>query len=215
MRFVKLQVAFLLLAVVVVGGFAADMVLKGRAEARLEAEVTARSPDASGVRARIRSFPFLARLLTSGTVSEVDITAQHANPGGVALTDLVVRLDEVELDVDEAKKGRAVVRSIGRGSVRADLGQDQINARLPRPVQVQLQEGRAVITGPGGAEATLVLTPEGVVQLRIANRTVLDLRIPVTTLLPCRPTAAFVPGALRLSCSFTEVPELLRNLTRG
>jgi len=215
MRFVRLQVALLLAAVVVVGALGADVVLKGRAEARLAAEVMAQSPDTNGVQARIRSFPFLARLLTSGKVAQVDITAQHANPGGVALSDLFVQLDEVELDPDQARRGRAVVRSIGRGRVRADLGQDQINSRLPRQFQVQLEQGRAVINGPGGTEGKLTISPEGRIQLRIGSRSLLDLPVPDSALLPCRPSAIFVPGALRLSCDFTEVPPLLLDLTRA
>ena len=209
MRFVKLQVALLLVAVLVVAALGADVVLKGRAESRLAAEVMAQSPDTNGVRARIRSFPFLARLLTSGKVAQVDITAQHANPGGVTLTDVFVQLDEVELDPDQARKGRAVVRSIGRGRVHADLGQDQINSRLPKQVQVQLEQGRAVINGPGGTEGKLTISPEGKIQLRIGSRSLLDLPVPDTDLLPCRPSATVVTGALRLSCEFTEVPPLL------
>jgi len=215
MRFVKLQVALLLVAVLVVGGLGADVVLKGRAEARLAAEVMAQSPNTDGVRAHIRSFPFLARLLTSGKVAQVDITAQHANPGGVALSDLFIELDEVELDPGQARRGRAVVRSIKRGRVRADLGQDQINSRLPKQFQVQLQQGRAVIDGPGGTEAKLTISPEGMIQLRVGGRSLLDLPVPDTDLLPCRPSATFVRGALRLSCGFTEVPPLLLDLARA
>ncbi len=215
MRFVKLQVALLLVAVLVVAALGADVVLKGRAESRLAAEVTAQSPDTNGVRARIRSFPFLARLLTSGKVAQVDISAQHAEPGGVALTDVFVQLDEVELELDQARKGRAVVRSIGRGRVRADPRQDQINSRLPKQVQVQLEQGRAVVNGPGGTEGKLTISPEGMIQLRIGSRSLLDLPVPDTDLLPCRPSATFVPGALRLSCEFTDVPPLLRDLARA
>ncbi len=215
MRFVKLQVALLLVAVLVVAALGADVVLKGRAESRLAAEVMAQSPDTRGVRARIRSFPFLARLLTSGRVAQVDITAQHAEPGGVALSDVFVELDEVELELDQARKGRAAVRSIKQGRVRADLGQDQINSRLPKQFQVQLEQGRAVISGPGGTEGKLTISPEGKIQLRIGSRSLLDLPVPDSALLPCRPSATFVPGALRLSCEFTEVPPLLLDLARA
>jgi len=213
--FVKLQVLSLFLAVVVVGALGADVVLKGRAEARLTAEVIARSPETSGVRSRIRSFPFVGRLLTSGTVSAVDITAQHANPGGVALTDLRVHLEDVELDRDAAIDGRAVVRSITRGRVQADLGQDQINTRLPKQFRIDLQPGTAKIEGPGKADGTLTLNPEGMIQLRIGNRTVFELTLPETGLLPCRPAGTFIAGAIRLTCDFTEIPPLLADLAGG
>ena len=214
MRFLKLQVLFLLLGVVVVGAVAADVVLKNRAETELAAQIADRVPDTTGVRTRIRSFPFVGRLLVSGKVSHVDVTAQRSAAGGVALSDIRVRAEEVEMDSDAAMGGRAVVRSIKRGSVRADLGQDQINSRLPRGFQVQLQPGAAVVSGPGGAQAKLTVSPDGKVQLRIANRSLLDLALPDTALLPCRPTPTFVTGAVRLSCTFTEVPKLLLDLAR-
>lgn len=215
MRFVKLQVLLLLLTVVVVGALAADVALKGRAESQLAAEVMAREPETTGVRARIRSFPFVGRLLISGKVGQIDVTAQRAEPSDVALTDIRVRAEDVVLDTGEASRGRTVVRSIGRGSVQADLGQEEINSRLPKQLRVQLEEGRAVISGPGGAEGQLTVNPQGMIQLRIAGRSVLDLPLPNTSLLPCRPSATFVTGAVRLTCEFTEVPPLLLDLARG
>lgn len=214
MRYLKLQVLFLLLAVLAVGAVGADGVLKNRAETELAEQITQRVPETTGVRARIRSFPFVGRLLVSGKVSQVDVTAQHSAAGGLALADIRVRVEEVEMDTDAAMDGRAVVKSIDRGSVQADLRQSEINSRLPRGFQVQMGQGTATVSGPGGAEARLALSPEGRIQLRIANRALLDLPLPETALLPCRPEATFVPGALRLVCTFTEVPPLLLDLAQ-
>lgn len=214
MRFVKLQVFLLLVAVLLVGALAADLVLKNKAENRLTTEVAARSPETTGVQTRIRSFPFVGRLLLSGKVAQVDITAQHAGPGGVGLSDIRLRAEDVELDVGEATHGRAVVRSIGRGSVRADLGQNEINTRLPKQFQVQLQKGTAVVTGPGGGEGTVKVSPEGNIQVHMGSRSLLDIAIPQSNLLPCTPSATIVPGALRLTCDFTGVPKLLVDAVR-
>ena len=213
MRSLKLQVLLLLVAVLAVGALAADVVLKNRAETELATQITQRVDETNGVQARIHSFPFVGRLLLSGKVAEVDVTAQHSGAGGVSLSDIRVRAEEVELDTDAAMDGRAVVKSIGRGTVQAHLRQDQINSRLPKGFQVRLQPGAAVVSGPGGAEAKLAVT-DGKIQLRIANRTLLDLALPDTKLLPCRPTAEFVTGAVRLSCAFTDVPPLLLDLAR-
>lgn len=214
MRFLKLQVLLLVLAVLAVGGLIFDVVLKGRAEAELADEVTRRVPGTTGVEAEISSFPFVGRLLLSGEVSKVVITAQHAGSGAVALSDIVVQVEDVAMDSDEAMGGRAVVQSIGRGSVQADLRQDQINSRLPRGYQVQMQAGKATVSGPAAAQATLVTTPEGSVQLRVAGRSLVDVPFPKTDLLPCSPTPTFVAGALRLACSFDAVPPLLLDLAR-
>jgi len=214
MRFLKLQVLLLLLAVVAVGSLGADVVLKNRAETELADRVMAKVPQTSGVRARIRSFPFVGRLALSGHVEQVDVTAQHSGAGGVDLNDITVRVEDVEMDTGAALHGQAVVRSIKRGFVRADLRQDRVNALLPKQFQVQLQQGSAAITGPGGSQAQLTATPEGKIVLGIANRALLELPLPKTALLPCHPTATFVPGAIRLSCTFSEVPELLIRLAQ-
>ena len=212
MRFLKLQVLLLVLAVVAVGAVGFDVILKGRAEAELADEVARRVPGTTGVRAKISSFPFVGRLLVSGQVSEVVVTAQHVGSGPVALSDVRVQVEDVEMDTGQAMDGRAVVRSIGRGSASAHLRQDQINARLPRGYQVQFQSGKAVISGPAASSAQLVTTPEGAVQLRLANRVLAEVPFPKSDLVPCSPAAAFVSGSIRLTCSFDKVPPLLLDL---
>jgi hypothetical protein len=214
MRFLKLQVLLLVVAVVAVGALAADIVLKNRAETELAAQVTERVPGTTGVRAKISSFPFVGRLLLSGKVPKVVVTAQHAGLSALSLSDVRVQVEDVEMDSGEAKAGRAVVRSIGQGKVQADIRLDQINPLLPRGFSVQAQAGKAVVDGPGSIEAQLVPTPEGTLRLQVANRSVLELPFPKTDLLPCSPAASFVSGAVRLSCTFDEVPPLLLDLAR-
>ena len=212
MRSLKLQVFLLLIAVIGVGALVFDVVLKGRAEAELADEVERRVPGASGVEADISSFPFVGRLLLSGRVSKVVITAQHAGIDVVALSDVRVQVEDVEMDTDAAMDGRAVVRSIGRGSVQADLRQEEINSLLPRGYSVQMQGEKATISGPAASRAQFVTTPEGSVQLRIADRALVDIPFPKTDLLPCAPAATFVTGAVRLACTFDELPPLLVDL---
>ena len=214
MRYLKLQVLLLLVAVLVVGGLAADVVLKNRAETELAAEVVRRVPDAMGVQAKISSFPFVGRLLLSDEVKGVVVTAQHARVGDLSLADVRVEAEDVEMDPAAARDGRAVVRSIGRGTAQADLLQDQINQRMPSRFSVRLEEGTAVVTGPAGVKAELVVSEKGALRLRVADRTLLELEVPKTDLLPCPVGVTFVNGAVRLACSFDEVPPLLLDLAK-
>ncbi len=214
MRFLKLQVLLLVVAVVAVAALAADVVLKNRAETELAAQVMTKVPGATGVRAKVSSFPFVGRLLLSGQVPRVVVTAQQATASEISLSDIRVQVDDVEMDSGEAMDGRAVVRSIGGGSVQADLRVDQINPRLPRGYSVQIEPGRAVVTGPAAAQAQLVTTPAGSVQLRVGDRALADVPFPKSELLPCPPTATFVSGAVRLACTFDEVPPLLVDLAQ-
>jgi len=214
MRFLKLQVLLLVLAVLAVVALGADLVLKGRAQDELASEVATRVPGTTGVKAKISSFPFVGRLLVSGQVSEVVVTAQHTSTGGISMEDVRIEVDDVEMDSGAARQGKAVVQSIGRGSVRADLREDQINSRLPRGYQVHFQANKATVTGPVAIPAQVVATPEGSIQLRVANRALFDLPFPKTDLLPCAPNASFVTGAVRLACTFDKVPPVLLNLAR-
>ena len=215
MRFLKLQVLLLLVAVVAVGALVFDVILKNQAETELTAEVARRVPGTTGIESTISSFPFVGRLLVSGKVPKVVVTAQHAASEPVALSDVRVEVLDVEMDTAAARDGRVVVRSIGRGSVKADVRADQINPRLPRGFQVELQDGKAAVRGPASTQAELVATPEGAIQLRVAGRSLLDIPFPKTDLLPCAPTASFVRGAVRLACSFDEVPELLLDVVQS
>jgi len=215
MRLLKLQVLLLVLAVAAVVAVGADVVLKSRAQMELASQVEARVPGTTGVSAKISSFPFVGRLLLSGRVPEVVVAAQHTTVADVSLEDIRIQVEDVEMDSGAARQGRAVVQSIGRGSVHADLREDQVNPRLPRGYQVHFQHEKATVTGPLPVPAQLVATPEGGLQLRVANRSLFDLPFPKTDLLPCSPKAAFVDGAVRLSCTFDKVPPLLLNLAKA
>jgi hypothetical protein len=213
-RSLKLQVLLLLVAVLAVGALAADVVLKNRAETELAAEVVRRVPDATGVQAKISSFPFVGRLLLSDEVKGVVVTAQHARVGDLSLADVRVEAEDVEMDPAAARDGRAVVRSIGRGTAQADLRQDQIDERMPSRFSVRLEEGRALVTGPAGVKAELLVTEKGALRLQVSERTLLELEVPKTDLLPCPIGVTFVNGAARLACTFDEVPPLLLDLAK-
>jgi len=194
MRFLKLQVLLLVFAVAAVVALGADVLLKNQAQTELASRVEARVPGTTGVDAKISSFPFVGRLLLSGRVPEV--------------------VEDVEMDSGAARQGRAVVQSIGRGSVRADLREEEVNPHLPRGYRVHFEDNRATVTGPLQVPAQLVATPQGELQLRVANRSLFDLPFPKTALLPCSPQAAFIGGAVRLSCTFDKVPPVLLNLAK-
>ncbi len=215
MRLLKLQVLLLVLAVAAVAAIGADVVLKNRAQMELASRVEARVPGTTGVSAKISSFPFVGRLLLSGRVPEVVVAAQHTTVADVSLDDIRIQVEDVEMDSAAARQGRAVVQSIGRGSVQADLREDQVNPRLPRGYQVHFQDDKATVSGPLQVPAQLLATPEGALQLRVANRSLFDLPFPKTDLLPCSPKAVFISGAVRLSCTFEMVPPLLLNLAKA
>ena len=113
-----LAVLLLLAAALAVADVAAERLAESEVEARLAAEV----PEASGVSARISSFPFLGRLLTSGRVAGVDARARGLQVEGLDLDLVAVHLEGVTLDRrllwDDQ---RVAVLDIDRGRVRAEV----------------------------------------------------------------------------------------------
>lgn len=214
-RILKFQIFVLVLVVLAVVALVADVVVKRRAETELAAQVTKRAAGTTGVRAKISSFPFVGRLAVSGQVPKIVVSAESSATGALPLANIRVEVEDVKLDTGAAVDGRVVVQSIGRGSVQADVDQDEINRRLPLGYRVQLLVGKAVVTGPASIRAELVSTSSGALALRVAGKSLIELPFPTTTLLPCRPTATFVSGAARLTCTFTGVPKLLLDLARS
>lgn len=195
---------------VLLGGLLAgtDVVAEALAESELEARLESEMPGASGVSARISSFPFLGRLLTSGRVAEVDAQARELEVEGLDLDVVSVDLDGVTLDRrilwDDQ---RVAVTDIDHGRVRAEVTQAALSARLG--VDVRLEAGRASVTVAGRRITAELAVRNGRLVVGGAGIDLPPLEV-VAPLLPCIADAEIVPGRVLLTCDFTEVPEELR-----
>lgn len=200
----------LLVTLVVLGGLlaVADVVAEDVAEGELETRLAAEIPEASGVSARISSFPFLGRLLTSGRVAEVDAQARGLEVEGLDLDVVAVDLDGVTLDRTLLwDDQRVAVTDIDHGRVRAEVTQAALSQRLG--VDVRLESGRASVTVAGRRITAELSVRDGRLIVGGAGLSLPALDV-VAPLLPCIADAEIVPGRVLLTCDFTEVPEELR-----
>ena len=180
----------------------AESQLRGRVAT--EAEVPAASTTA-----RIESFPFLGRLLTSGAVSRVRFSAADVTVERLTFARVALDIHEVTFDRDRLlSEGRVVLSSLQRGTAVAEVTQDQLSERLG--VAVTLEAGRARVRVAGQTVTATASVTDNTLRLSVAGLTVPSLRIPRLPLVPCVADAEILPGRIRLSCSVDEVPaELL------
>lgn len=203
-----LRTALLVLGIVVLGAVvAADLILRKAAEEELAARVRQEVPDAGATSARIRSFPFLGRLLVSGDVSEIDARVDDVTVEQLLFDFIAVRLHGVEVDPDSLLgERRVVLKRIDRGQVRAEVSEQALVDVLGLPVT--LEEGRASVEILGQEVSADVAVREG--RLIVSG---LDISLPALDLtgplLPCVSNVEILSGRLAMTCDFAEIPREL------
>ena len=204
-RGVPLLVLLLVIAALLV---AADLTARSVAEQELARRVETAVPEAGDASVDISTFPFLPRLLASGTVSRLDAEVRDVTIKRVRFEFIAVELHGVQLDRGQLTRNRQIVlQDIERGQVRGEVTQGALSEVLGLPVR--LDAGRAEVRIGGvtvGADLSVTdgrLTVSG---FGIALPT-LDLTGPF---LPCIGDAVILSGRVALTCDFDEIPpELL------
>ena len=193
-------------AVVVVADVAARGVAEDQLRQRVLSRVQASGSEVDGrVSAAISSFPFLGRLLLSGTISEVDVSLVDVTVRGVTFASVGVELRAVQIDRDALVQDRRVaLQSIGRGTAVVEISGDEVSRLLGVPIV--LEEGRAGVR-VGGELVTVAARVEGsslVVEAGGFSLPVIE--IPPLPLVSCVDGAEILPGRLRLTCRVDRVP---------
>jgi hypothetical protein len=187
---------------------AADVTARVVAEHELADRVAAAVPTAGTATARVRSFPFLGRLLSSGRVAQVDASVSDVTVEGLRFQSIAVDLDGVQLDRDQLVRDRRIVlQTIARGRVEARVTQEALSEVLGVPVD--LEEGRASVTIAGRRVEAGLEVREGRLVVEVAGLSLPTIPVEAP-LLPCLGNARIVPGRVLLLCEFTEIPEELR-----
>ena len=188
---------------------AADVGVRTVAEDQLRDRVELAAEAAGGTTAEIESFPFLARLLLSGDLSRIRVSAADVTVEGLTFARVALDLSEVTLDRDRLLSERKVVlQDLDHGTATAEVTQDQLSERLG--VAVTLEDGRARVRVGGQTLTATASVTDNTLRLSVAGFSVPGLRIPRLPLLPCVADAVIQPGRVRLSCSVDQVPaELL------
>ena len=200
----------LVLGVLLVILVAGDLVARAVATAELRDRARDRVAGAKDSDASIESFPFLGRLLASGTVSRVRVKVSPVASGAVTFSFVEVDLRGVRVDRGRLFRDRKVeLTSLKSGKVTVELSQAEVS-RLAK-VPITFAPGRASVTR-AGISASANLSMESGVLVLAAGPAPIRIRVPRAALQTCEATSVTVKaGAADLSCTITRIPaELLR-----
>ena len=199
----KLLLVFIV--VVVVALLVADVVARRVAEDQLRQRVAAEVQPDGPVSAGISSFPFLGRLLLSGTIPEVEVSLEDLTVRGFTFASVGVVLESVQLDRDALLQDRRLaLEGIGRGTAVVEISADEIS-RIAR-VPVQLESGRARVRLNGRLVDVSARVQGMTLFVEAGGVTLASVEIPPLPLVACLSGTEIRPGRLRLTCSIDEVP---------
>ena len=188
----KLVVLGLVVALLVV----ADVGLRLLGEGQIESTAERKAPE-SDASAAIRSFPFVPRLLVSGSVPEVRVNLDRVGRGAVQFSGVHVVLHGVEISRNALLNRRRVeLESIDRGTVSADLD-------LPALAQALSRSEVQALRDAGGVAARL---RDGRLVVSARGAEVFSVRVPRTPLVPCEGDIQLVGDHVHVSCTLEEIP---------
>jgi hypothetical protein len=177
-----------LLLLVVALWIIGELLLIPFAESRIEREVARRTRDTAGVKADIDSFPMAAGVLVTGEVRKLTVTLERVSRLSVSFASVAFAVSGIEVDRPAIIQGRARIRSIDSGTVTATLELGALG-RLASLAGVDVRvEGRTLRAGP--------------VSVQLAQ-----------DLIPCDPRSRVSDDEVILTCTVTELPEILQGLS--
>ncbi len=201
----------MVLAVLAVLAVVADVGARRVAEGKIEDRVRSETRGVASADARIRSFPFLGRLLVAGSVPRVQVHLTKVLSGPLELATVDIDLRGVRLDRDKVLTGEAQLEDIDHGTITVELDADVIGEALNLPVSI---EGDTVSVQVRGVSVPARIEVGRNGSLMVGIRGLRTFTVPVVRtprLMPCEASSAAVAGGrVRLSCEITDVPPGLR-----
>src|SRR5438067_7916206 len=205
----------ILLALVV-----ADRAAKGWAESKLAERAAAYYPPGSGSSASIHSFPFVGRLLVSGSVPRVDVNLDDLRVDPVLIRQLSIHVTDVKLNRSELFHGRVHLDDVGSGKMVATIDGPSLARAAgldlrftPGVVSVHEKIQGVDVTAKGKVAVkgnVVTVTPTSVEGLNVpASRFVVSYRIPGIEILPCQADVKIVQNGIVVSCNLVDVPPAL------
>jgi len=195
----------------------ADQAARVWAEGKLRDRAAAYYPPSTSASASIRSFPFLGRLLASGTVPEVTLSMQDVRYGLVLVSTLTFDLHSVEIDRGELIKGHVRLLDVGQVRIEARLDGTSIGRALGVDLRlgdgvIQLQKQVQGVKVSATAKVTFTGNVVRIEPIKVQGAAVppaaltVSYKIPGAELLPCKADVRVVAGAVILSCTVNDVP---------
>ena len=203
----------LILSVVAVVGlsFVVDVAVKRLAERKIEERSEAAVGGRAQADADVDSFPFVLRLLASGSAGDISL---HVTDVGTSVVDFAfvdVKLRSVTLDKGKLLGQRkAEVTDIDSGTLTVGIDAAAVSKAL-RGLPVTFKGGNVEVRVAGQVRTAAVsLAAGGALRLTVPQGPSVSIQVPQTALGSCQATALKVDDdAIRLSCTLTEIPPAL------
>lgn len=211
-RLAVAALAFLAVAAVAVVGV--GWWARGQVESAVAQRIDQQLPGAEA-QVGISSFPFLAHLAASGTISELSVHVGNLPAGPLAFngfhlasldfSDVELHIDDLHMRRDPLLHRRVMIDGLRQATVTATLDERTLDRSIGLPIT--LGSGNVGIGG-------LSLPAYAAVQSRVITVTVpgqitFSLSAPPLEVLPCVGRVEIVPGSLKLSCSVHRLPGVL------
>lgn len=205
----KLIVLLLVMALILIGLSILDVWVRHKVQSVVATHIEDELPGSTAT-VNISSFPFVGRLVASGSVPEMQVDVHGVSGGGVDFSDIEVVTHDLKLRTGKLTSGKVQLRSIGYGSVTGDVTEASVDHLTGVPATF----GAGTIEVAGVTETPSLTVSDGAINVS-APQFPQQIRIPVPTLsiLPCASSAAIVPGALQVSCELTSLPPALADYT--
>jgi len=206
--------------VVVLALIVGDQAAKGWAESQLAERAAAYYPPGSGSSASIHSFPFIGRLLVSGSVPAVDVNLDDVRVDPVLIRRLSIHVTGVKLNRSELFHGKVHLDRVSSGKIVATLD----GPSLARAAGADLRFSPGVVTVHqkiSGVDVTakgkvtvkgnaVTVTPTSVQGLDVPpSRFALNYRIPGIEIFPCQADVKIIQDAVVLDCTVGDIPPAL------
>jgi hypothetical protein len=207
----KLVVLAVLAGLLVVADIAARAFAEGKIASRMES-ATRGEADAD---ADIDSFPFLGRLLATGSAGDVHIRMTNVPAQRIAYSALEIDLSGVKVDRDLLLQREVEVTDIDEGTLAVELTAPALSRALGIPVEIRAGAVEVTVQGRK-VPARASITGGDALQLTVDPLPGQRIPIPRSPLVPCVSRAEVRGDRVRISCTFEEVPEpLVRAATPG
>jgi len=197
-----------------------DQSAKGWAERKLAERAAAYYPPGSGSSASIHSFPFIGRLLFSGSVPRVDVNLDDLRIQTVLIRQLSIHVSDVKLNRSDLFHGRVHLDHVGQGKIVATIDGPSLARAAgldlrftPGEVSVHEKIQGVDVTAKGKVAVkgnVVTVTPTSVEGLNVpASRFAVSYRIPGIEILPCQADVKIVQNGIVVSCNVVDVPPAL------
>jgi hypothetical protein len=197
-----------------------DQAARAWAQSKLAERAAAYYPPGSGSSATIHSFPFVGRLLVSGTIPQVDVNLDDVRVDPILIRRLSIEVFQVKLDRSQLFHGQVHLDAVGEGKLIAtvdgpslahaagvDLRFTPGGAEVRRKIEGVEVTGKGTVTVKGNV---ITITPKSVQGLAVpASSLAVTYRIPGVELLPCQGDVRIIQDAVVVSCKLTEIPPAL------